>query len=129
MATLLLTARDLQDDDRDIADGCVAAVTVTGVDGGHVGFEIGIAPHIVRLLDHVKGTPITEDDPDKPHLLYDRYELFDDPVCMPEDSLLLLIIQLNDLGDGAMSMEYSFFDDPEPDVIQGVHTIMDMLSR
>ncbi|MBT1162897.1 hypothetical protein [Bifidobacterium sp. SO1] len=129
MTTLLLTARDLHDDDRDITDGCVAAVTVTGVDTGHVGFEIGIAPDIAKLLNHVKDTPLTEDDPNGEHLLYDRYEMFENPTDMPESAMPLLVIQLTDLENGAMSMEYSFMDDLEPDAIQGAHTIMDMLTR
>lgn len=129
MATLLLTARDLHDDDKDITDGCVAAVTVTGVDDGHVGFNIGIAPDTAKLLGHVKGTPLTEDDPAEPHLFYDRYELFDDRRSIPERALILLVIQLADPGNDAMSLEYSFTDELEPDAVQGAHTIMDMLTR
>lgn len=129
MATLLLTARDLHDDDKDISRDCVAAVTVEGVDDGHVGFEVGIAPDTVKLLEHVKDTPLTDDDPNEPHLFYDRYEMFENPANMTEQAIPLLVIQLTDLGNGSMSMEYSFMDDLEADAVQGVHTVMDMLSR
>lgn len=124
---LTLTARDLANRHEPPADGCIAAVTVTAVDGTHVAFDVVTSPIAERLLKPLAGTPLTEDDTALPHMFYDRYELFETG-NKPDGTETMIRIHLKPIKDGPTAVEWDFPNELEPDTIQGIYTIIGMLT-
>lgn len=125
MTSMILLARDKGESD------CLARVTVTPVDNVHAQFDIGGVPHILKLLAHLQGMSIATDDANLSHLFYNRYELVvkNSPVLESRDVYPLLELRFTELANEMMSVEYSWLAKIDNDTKQGVHAILNMLTK
>ncbi|MBT1164665.1 hypothetical protein [Bifidobacterium felsineum] len=124
----VLAACDLPDGRVEAPDAACAVVDVHAADAVHVGFDIRVSPHAANLLAHLQGLPLVGDDPSMPHLFYDRYLLLPVDADAPADTIPMLTLRFTPLPDDGMGVEHGFTDGLEPDEVQGVHTILDMLA-
>lgn len=131
MGTLVLIARDTMDGRRGIPDDCLAAVTVNRIDGRTVAFDIGCTPGMLKTLARLQGLPQAVDDPGLEHTFFSRYELYAGKDAPTGDDITTVaeLWFTPSPDDGPTGVECSFPGPLDDSEIQGVRTILDMLSQ
>lgn len=125
MTSMILLARDKGESE------CLATVTVTSLDNISARFDIGGVPYALKLLAHMQDMSIASDNPNLPHLFYNRYELVvkNSPVLESRDVYPLLELRFTELANEMVSVEYSWLAKIDNDTKQGVHAILNMLAK
>lgn len=95
--------------------------------GGNARFHVGGTPDTMRLLSHLKGTPLATIGKGK-HWFHHRYLIVDADEPIPDDAEPLAILRFTPMPDGMTAVEGGLFPYLDEREERAVHTILALLA-